>query len=131
MATNRPFNFGDRNYLDDLNDLANSGIPRVRADPTDPDSAAVNVSADRQMTFDDNGYIADVTASCTISFNSSCLSDGWSMFVHVVTGTLTLSATPAGTTFVGGVATKSVTAGNAALISCNGTTFRIFRMTAT
>lgn len=128
MATTRPFDYGSRDYLDRLNELFNSGIPRVRATPTDPNSAPVNVSADRQMVFEDNGCMADVTATCSITFNVSCLVDGWGVFIHVLTGTATINVSTAGAAFLGGGTSKTVTAGNSAWISSNGIGFRILRM---
>lgn len=128
MATNRPFDFGDRDYLDNLNDLFNTGVPRLRVNPLDPDSAGVAVSADRQLVFEDNGGVGDVIASCTLTFHTSCLSDGWGVFIHVLTGTATLNVASAGAAFLGGGTSKTVTAGNSAFISSDGIGFRIFRM---
>jgi hypothetical protein len=137
MATARPFDYGRRDYIDRMNDLYNSGLPRVRSDPADPDSPAVDVTASRQMRLGDNGCCADCRgATITISFHPECLVDGFSVFVNVVSGS-TVSVNPVAT---GGVtwvdatnstAPKSIAVGNAAIISSNGIGFRIFRMTAT
>jgi hypothetical protein len=131
MAT-RPFEYGRRDYISRLNDIYNSGLPRVRADPADPDSPGVDVSASRQMRLGDNGCIVDVRASCTITFHAECLVDGFSIFVNAIAGTATINPVAAGgVTFVDGTATnKTITAGNAAIISSNGIGFRIFRMSA-
>lgn len=128
MATQRPFDYGTRDYLDRLNDLYNGGMPRLRADPNDPTSAGVPVSADRQLVFNDTDCVADVLATCNLTFNASCLADGWLVFVHVVAGTATLNVAMAGAAFVDGPTSKTILAGNAAIISCNGTGFRIWRL---
>jgi hypothetical protein len=134
MATAaRPFDYGRRDYIDRMNDLFNSGIPRVRTDPLDPDSAGVDVTANRQMRLGDNGCCADVKATCTISFHTECVLDGFSVFINVISGTATINAVAAaGVAFVdaGAPTTKTISAGNAAIISSNGTGFRIFRMVA-
>lgn len=128
MASSRPFDYGDRDYIDNLNDLFNTGVPKIRADSADPESAGVDISADRQLVFDDNGTIADVTGSCTLTFNVSTLQDGWGMFVHVLTGTATINVSTSGALFRDGASSKTITAGNSAFISSDGVGYRIFRM---
>lgn len=127
MAT-RPFEYGDRNYIDDLNDLFNTGVPKIRQDPEDPESSGVDISSDRQLVFDDNGTVADVTASCTLTFNVSTLQDGWGMFVHVLAGTATINVSTSGALFRDGASSKTITSGNSAFISSDGVGYRIFRM---
>lgn len=132
MATDRPFDYGKRNYMDMLNDLYNMGMPRVRVDPDDPESAPTDVIVARQMQMGDNGCVADVRAAVAITFAPECVADGFSVFINVVTGTATIHANAySGTTFQDGVVTKTLNAGQAALISSDGTNFRIFRFTAT
>lgn len=128
MAT---FNYGDDDYLAKLNDLASIGMPRMLQDRQDPDSVPGPILVDRHLYFEDNGQVADVTASMTFTFDVGCVQDGWAFFVHVKTGTATINLAPLGITFMDGVASKTVTAGNAAIISCNGSQFRIFRFSAT
>lgn len=131
MATNRPFEYGGQDYLDRLNDLFNMGMPRVRTDPDDPESAGTTVLVDRVLKEGDNGCVADCMASVTLTFDETCLLDGWGMFVYAISGTTTISTASVGATFVGGSDSKTVTAGNAAFISCDGVSFRIFRFSAT
>jgi len=132
MATSRPFEYGKKDYIDRLNDIYTSGMSRVRADPLDPDSGGVDVTASRQMRLGDNGCCCDVRASATISFHPECLVDGFSIVVNAIVGTATINAVAsAGVTWVDGTtANKTVTVGNAAIISSNGIGFRIFRMSA-
>jgi hypothetical protein len=134
MAT-RPFEYGKKDYIDRMNDLYETGLPRVRLDPDDPDSAPTDITASRQMRLGDNGCVCDCKGSgITITFHPECLVDGWSVFLNVYTpgGTVTINpVAAAGVAFVDGSTTKTLTINNAALISSNGTGFRIFRMTAT
>lgn len=128
MATQRPFAPGKRNYLDMLNDLYNVGMPRLRADPLDPESAGVFITADRELRFEDNGGVADVQNSVNFTFDESCMQDGWAVFINVRAGTATINVGSAGATFQDGLNSKTVTVNNAALVSFDGVNFRIFRL---
>lgn len=134
MATTRPFEYGKKDYIDRLNDLYNSGIPKVRTSALDPDAPGTDVTASRQMRLGDNGCCADCKAGgITISFHSECLIDGFSVCINAVSGG-TVTVDPAalpGVKFMDGTTTKAITVGNAAIISSDGVAFRIFRMTAT
>lgn len=131
MATNRPFDYGKKDYIDRLNDLYNTGLPRVRSDPTNIDSAGTDVTASRQMRLGDNGCCADCRGTTiTISFHPECVVDGFSMLINNVSGgSITISTTSAGALFIdSGTATKTMAVGNCAMISSDGIGFRIMRM---
>lgn len=132
-SANRPFEFGRKDYIDKLNDLYNAGIPRVRTDPTNPDAATTDVTASRQMKLGDNGCVVDVRGtSISITFAAECLIDGYSVIINSVSGgSVTVSTASLGVNFLdAAVSTKSITVGNAAIISSDGIGFRIFRMVA-
>jgi hypothetical protein len=130
-TTQRPFDYGKTDYLDRLNDLMSGGMPRLRADPNDPASAGVDISADRRLVFNDTGCIGDVIASCSFTFDPSTLADGWGVFIHVVTGTATINVAASGGAYLVGGTSKTITAGNSAYISSNGVGYRILRMVST
>jgi hypothetical protein len=134
MATARPFDYGKKDYIDRLNDLYNSGIPKVRTSATDPDAPGTDVTASRQMRLGDNGCCADCKgAGIVITFNADCLLDGFSVCINAVSGgSVTINpVVQAGVTFQDGTTSKTIAVGNAAIISSDGVGFRIFRMTAT
>jgi hypothetical protein len=135
VTANRPFDYGKKDYIDRLNDLYSSGIPKVRTDATNPDAPGTDVTASRQMKLGDNGCCADCKGgSITITFHPECVIDGFSVCIYAVSGgTVTVNvAAYAGVTFIAdGLVSKSIAVGNAAIISCDGIGFRIFRMTAT
>ena len=132
MATNRPFEYGRKDYIDRLNDLVNAGMTKVRSNPLDPDSAGVDVTASRQMKLGDNGCCADCRgAGIVITFAPECLLDGFSVCVNCISGGVTVNLVGLTNVFfldTAAVTTKSVTPGNAAIISSDGIGFRIFRM---
>jgi len=133
MATNRPFDYGKKDYIDRMNDLYNTGIPRVRTDPANPDAAGTDVTASRQMRLGDNGCCCDVRGTgVVITFHAECLVDGFSVIVNAISGaSVSISVASLGVAFIDGVATtKSIAVGNAAIISSDGIGFRIFRMTS-
>jgi hypothetical protein len=134
-TTLRPFDYGMKNYIDRLNDLYNTGVPRVRTDPADPDTPGTDVTASRQMRLADNGCCADCRgATITITFHPECLVDGFSMLINAVSGgSVTMSVAGVGF-FIDGAGTqtsKTIAVGNAAIISSDGIGFRIFRMAST
>jgi hypothetical protein len=134
MATsNRPFDYGRKDYIDKLNNLYNTGIPRVRTDPANPDAAGTDVTASRQMKLGDNGCCVDCRGTgITISFAAECLVDGFAVTINAVSGgSVTISTASLGVNFLdGATSSKTMSVGNAAIISSDGIGFRIFRMTA-
>jgi len=132
MATNRPFEYGRKDYIDRLNDLHNTGIPRVRADPSNLDTTGTDVTANRQIRLGDNGCCADVRGTVTMTVHPECIVDGFSMIVNAVSGTTTINVAAVGF-FIDGAGTvtqKTIAAGNAAILSSDGIGFRMFRMTS-
>jgi hypothetical protein len=134
MATSlRPFDYGKKDYIDRLNDLYTQGMTRVRTSALDPDAPGTDVTASRQMRLGDNGCCADVRASNVVfTLHAECLVDGFSFVINVVTGSASVNVAGIGFfTDSGGTPTsKSISVGNAAIISSDGIGFRIFRMTA-
>lgn len=115
MATARPFDYGSKDYIERLNDLAAGFMPA-----TDP------ITVDTEVSLDDNGSIIAFGAAAEVTFNADAMRNGFGvMIVADSGGTVTITAP-----FVGGDTSKEVTVGNAALVVCNGTAFRIFRMIA-
>lgn len=134
-TTLRPFDYGMKNYIDRLNDLYNTGVPRVRTDSADPDSPGSDVTVSRQMRLADNGCCADCRgATITITFHPECLVDGFSMIIYAVSGGVVTVSVAGVATFIdttGTSTSKTISLGNAAIISSDGIGFRIFRMSGT
>jgi hypothetical protein len=119
MAT-RPFDQNDRNILDMLNDMMNVGMPR----PGDPPA---DIAVNTQLRFETHfGTVLDCVAAVTITAHADTLFDGFNCFVNALNGTVTLTLP-----FIDNTASKTITQGNSAIISCNGTKYRIARMAAT
>jgi hypothetical protein len=131
MATRRPFAYGSKDYIDRLNDIATVGMPRVLTDPNDFNSAPAPVQFGRTMKFNDNGQVFDCTAALTLFVDPDTLVDGWSVFVNAIGGTVTINTVGVGSFQSAGGTIKTISAGNCAVISSDGTAYRIFRMAAT
>jgi hypothetical protein len=123
MPLQRPFDQADRNVLDMLNDLMSVGMPR----PTDVNGVPYNIGANVQLLAGEHfGCVLDCTAAVTITANADTLFDGFNCTIYALSGTVTLTMP-----FIDNTASKTITVGNAAVISCNGTKYRIARMAAT
>lgn len=113
MPAPRPFKYGDKDYLQRLNDMLNVLMPAVPGP----------VNANRAVTFDDNGQIIDCSAALTLTPDATTLVDGFNCVVNANSGgTVTITAP-----FIDNTASKTITVGNGALITCNGVKYRIAR----
>lgn len=110
------FYYGQEDYFQRLNDLVSSLMPRC-GEPPGP------VSANKLLELEDNGTMVDCTAALTLTASPSTLVDGWACVVNAQGGIVTLTMP-----FVGGASTTTIPNGASALLSCNGTTYRLARM---
>lgn len=123
MPLLRPFDQQDRDLISMLNDMIPVGMPR----PIDINGAPYDIAANLQLQVNEHfGTVLDCTAAVTITAHADTLFDGFNVFVNAIGGLVTLNLP-----FIDNTASKTIAAGNGALISCNGTKYRIARFVTT